>query len=148
MIVYLDSSALVKRYVLERGTDVVRKAVAGSDMAGMAEISRAEVSAALAKAVRMEILEAGEASACRRAAHEDWRDLARIQVTEAVAARADDLAWELGLRGYDAVQLACAESWREGLGTGITLATFDRQLWDAARLRGFTVVPEAFEPPR
>jgi hypothetical protein len=31
-----------------------------------------------------------------------------VQATEVLVARADELAWELGLRGYEAVHLASA----------------------------------------
>jgi hypothetical protein len=37
-----------------------------------------------------------------------WRDVSRIEVTPALAARAGDLAEEHGLRGYDAVHLSSA----------------------------------------
>jgi predicted nucleic acid-binding protein len=65
-----------------------------------------------------------------------------VQATETLVARADGLAWELGLRGYDAVHLASALSWQEGLGAEVTLATFDRRLWEAAGGRGLRPLPE------
>ena len=51
MILYLDASALVKRYVDEPGSPDVREAIARAEVAGTALISRAEVAAALARAV-------------------------------------------------------------------------------------------------
>jgi hypothetical protein len=65
------------------------------------------------------------------------------------------LAWEHGLRGYDAVQLASALSWQESVGEEIVLATFDQQLWEAAKRTGLKAWPdqlpgatsEAEEPP-
>jgi hypothetical protein len=56
--------------------------------------------------------------------------------------RAEALAWDHGLRGYDAVQLASAHIWQESLGTEIVLATFDRQLWEAAPNVGLKAWPE------
>jgi predicted nucleic acid-binding protein len=50
--------------------------------------------------------------------------------------RAEALAWEHGLRGYDAVHLASALTWQESVGEQIVLATFDQQLWEAASERG------------
>ncbi|MBI4477335.1 MAG: hypothetical protein HY654_09195 [Acidobacteria bacterium] len=49
----------------------------------------------------------------------------RVPVTEALVERAEALAWEHGLRGYDAVQLASALTWQESVGEEIVLATFD-----------------------
>jgi hypothetical protein len=52
------------------------------------------------------------------------------------------LAWEHGLRGYDAVQLASALTWQESVGEQIVLATFDQRLWDAAKRTGLKAWPE------
>ena len=52
MILYLDASALVKRYVAEPGSVEVNEAISRAEVTGTALISRAEVAAALAKAVR------------------------------------------------------------------------------------------------
>lgn len=52
-------------------------------------------------------------------------------------ARADQLARELGLRGYDAVHLASALVWQDGMGEQTTVATFDHRLWRAAGDGGF-----------
>jgi len=59
-----------------------------------------------------------------------------------LVARADSLAWEYGLRGYDAVHLASALLWQEALGEPVTLATFDKPLWEAAQQAGMGVWPE------
>jgi len=50
--------------------------------------------------------------------------------------------WEHGLRGYDAVQLASALSWQESVGEQIVLATFDQQLWEAAKRTGLKAWPD------
>lgn len=56
---------------------------------------------------------------------------------------ADHLAWEHGLRGYDAVHLAAALPWHEALGESVTVATYDKQLWQAAQSTGLVVWPES-----
>ena len=57
-------------------------------------------------------------------------------------ARAEALAWDAALRGYDAVQFASALTWQESVGAEISLATFDRQLRDAGKQVGMHVWPE------
>jgi predicted nucleic acid-binding protein len=42
MILYLDASALVKRYVAEAGTEAVAQAIAEADVIGTSLIIRAE----------------------------------------------------------------------------------------------------------
>ncbi len=66
----------------------------------------------------------------------------RLQVTENIVQRAADFAWSYGLRGYDAVHLFCAVVWREMIDRPVVLATYDRELWEAARRSGMEAWPE------
>jgi predicted nucleic acid-binding protein len=141
MILYLDASALVKRYVSEFGSDIVNDATDEADLVGTGVISRAEVAAALAKSVRMGALKKEEGLASLRTFRKDWLDLVRVQVTEIAIARADTLAWEHNLRGYDAVHLAMASLWQETMGEQVTMATFDRTLWNMAEKVGLAPFP-------
>jgi uncharacterized protein len=142
MIAYLDASALVKLYVSEPGTDEIRRLVEGALGVGTVTITRAEVAAALAKAARLGALPRGEAQAAGNLFRKEWKDLSRLPVTEPLLDRAAELAWEHGLRGYDAVQLAAALSWQEALEAPVTLATFDRDLWAASARLGLLAYPE------
>ncbi len=142
MILYLDASAAIKRYVIEPGTAEVHQAIEASSLVGTGLISRAEIAAALAKARRMGVLLPDEAEAALEAFRAEWPDFVRIQITEALVARADSLAWQHGLRGYDAVHLASALVWQEGMDEPVTMATFDRRLWESARQSGLAVFPE------
>jgi predicted nucleic acid-binding protein len=142
MILYLDASALVKRYVAEPGTSEVAQAIAGAEVVGTSTISRAETAAALAKAVRVGTLIREAAASALQVFRSEWMNLVRVQPTELLVARADALAWELGLRGYDAVHLASALLWKEGMGQEVTVATFDQQLWEAATQRDLIPFPD------
>ena len=141
MILYLDASALVKRYVAEPGSAEVSEAIAQAEVVGTALISRAEVAAALAKAVRVRALASGEAWNGLQVFRSEWLDLMRVQVTELAVARADAFAWEYALRGYDAVHLAAATVWQDAVGEQVTLASFDRHLWRAAEQVGLAAYP-------
>ena len=103
MICYLDSSALVKRYLTELGSIPLRQFIAEADALGTVSVSRAEVIAALAKAVRLGAITREIAEAARGIFRIDWTDLGEIDVTDALIDRACDLAWGYGLRGYDSV---------------------------------------------
>ena len=145
MILYLDASALVKRYVAEIGSADVNRLIAQAESIGTAIVSRAEVVAALAKAARLGLLSRDEAEAALQVFRAQWPDLVRLQLTEIVLAQADALAWEHALRGYDAVHLAVASFWQDSLGEPVTLATFDRQLWQAGVATRMPTWPEDFE---
>lgn len=141
MILYLDSSALVRKYVAEPGSRAVVQAIAEAQVAGTVVIARAEVAAAFAKAVRVGTLAQAEAETCLDRFRQEWPAMARIRVTEATAARADQFAWRYHLRGYDAVHLAAATLWQDALGEAVTLATFDLKLWQAAAQAGLLPYP-------
>ena len=142
MLLYLDASALVKNYVLEKFSDLVEQAISDADIVGTSIISRAEVSAAFGKAVRVGSLKRQEALRSLKSFREDWESLARIQTSEIVVSRADTLAFTRSLRGYDAVHLACALVWRETINETVSFATFDLNLWNAARLEGLELLPD------
>ena len=141
MILYLDASALVKCYATELGSAETSEAIAVAELVGTVMISRVEVAAALAKAVRVGALTPENALAGLQAFRRDWPDLVRLEVTESLVTRAEALAWEQGLRGYDAVHLAAAVFWQEVMGEPVMMATFDRQLWGAAKQVGLTPYP-------
>lgn len=141
MTLYMDASAIVKRYAREAGTEVVLAAYRDYPSVATAMISAAEVPAALAKAVRVGAMtEAGAAEAVS-AFQLHWPDHVRINLTEDLAVRAGELAWSFGLRGYDSVQLASALAYSQTRAEQVTLMTFDRQLWQAARQAGLSVLP-------
>jgi uncharacterized protein len=141
LICYIDSSALVKRYLDEPGRPAILQLVADAEAVGTAVVSRAEVVAAFSKSVRLGAVSRQDAELIRRAFQDQWQDLSRIDVSELVVERAADLAWELGLRGYDSVQLSAALTWQESLGAPLILATFDVQLWEAAAHVGMDRYP-------
>lgn len=140
-VLYLDASALVKRYIAEPGTSEVAAAIAEADAVGTSLITRAEVAAALSEAVRVQTLPKQAATSALQVFRSEWPNLVRVQATEMVIARADTLAWQLGLRGYDAVHLASALLWQESLNRSVAMAVFDLDLWQAAEERGLIPFP-------
>jgi predicted nucleic acid-binding protein len=144
MNLYLDTSALAKRYVREAGTEDVRGWVDQAERIATSLISWAEIVAALARLVRMGVLIEDEAEAVLALLRTHWPMYIRTTIDEHTIKRAGELAWTYGLRGYDAVQLASAELWQGALRQPITLVTYDRQLAEAGRRLGLAVHPETW----
>jgi uncharacterized protein len=142
MILYIDTSALVKRYINETGSVEVSRLFDLAELVGTVVLARVEMAAALARAVRQKWIEATDAESAWQDFGEHWLSFTRLTVTLALVDRASRLAWEHGLRGYDAMHLSAALIWRESLDTPVTLATYDRDLWRAAQNSGLTVWPE------
>lgn len=143
MILYLDTSALIKRYIQEPESPQVAEWIDDADAFCVSLIGRAEIAAALGRLKRMGALDEATANDTLNAFRDRWPTYVRLPVDEMTVARADELAWQHGLRGYDAVHLASAVLWREYLGEMVTLVTYDRQLWAAAQAQGLAVLPDA-----
>jgi predicted nucleic acid-binding protein len=142
VIAYFDASALVKRYLVERSSRETIALSAESELIATATVTRAEVAAAFAKAARAGLVTEDRARRAQRSFAGDWPDLVRVPATEALVERAETLAWDHGLRGYDAVQLASALTWQQSVGAEILLATFDQQLWEAVPKAGLKAWPD------
>ena len=108
---FFDSSALVKRYVVESGTQWVRNLcnpTAGHSLY-LVRIIGAEVVAALARRTRAGSLAPSTAQRVMAAFRSDFVSAYFVsELTFALVDRAMDLVQIYGLRGYDAVQLAAA----------------------------------------
>lgn len=115
--------------------------VEGATLIGTAIVSRAEVVAALAKAARMKLVPRKDAAAALQSFTSERESLVRLQMTEVLTAHAAKFAGEQGLRGYGAVHLAAAHVWQDVIGEPVGVATYDWQLWDAAKRTGLTAWP-------
>lgn len=138
-VLYLDTSALFKRYVVEPESDAVRAKLEEAAVVATAVITRTEVATALSQAQQEGRIEATEARRAEREFLEDWRHFGRVPVTEELASEAAELAWRQALRAYDAVQLAAAMRCQQifaPLGGETVLACFDKKLRRAAEAEG------------
>ena len=80
----------MKRYVEEEESPAVVARLDSATIVGTALITRVEVPAALKKAVRTGHMDPDEAEEAHRELLEDWPDLTRIRVTDALAASSGD----------------------------------------------------------
>jgi len=142
VILYLDTSALIKRYVNETGSPDVREWLRSADDKATVLITRAEMSAALNRLLRMKFLSQNDHASALAEFRADWMYYHRLPITEPLVARADALACEHNLRGYDAIHLAAALTWQDLLGLPVTVVTYDKELTEAARALGMEVLPE------
>ena len=140
MILYLDTSALVKLYAEEAGSRVVRRAVAESDLICASLISYAETRSALARKARRGEMARAAFERCRQEFERDWVRLHRLPVDETLARKAGELAEEHALCAFDALHLAAADSLQAVLGAAVTFACFDGALNEAAKVRGLELL--------
>lgn len=142
MIAYVDTSALVKLFVTEEDSEATQAMLVGVWVIGTGLITRAELGAALARGARRGLISETKALAARQRIEAVWPTWIHIAVYENLVSRAESLAWEYKLRGYDAIHLASARTWQERIEYQVVLATFVRELWEAAQAAGMAVWPE------
>ena len=143
MILYLDTSALVKRYIQEAGTDEVIGLLESAGSVGSASLTKVEMAAAFEKTVRRGWVKRQIALQAWQDFLDHWSSFTRLNTSSGTIERASSLAWKYSLRGYDAMHLASALLWQETLDTQITMATFNRDLWQVSKKAGLAVWPEA-----
>jgi predicted nucleic acid-binding protein len=142
VILYLDTSALIKRYIKETGSPEVWEWIHSAEDKATVLITRAEMSSAINRLLRMKLISGEEHTSALAVFRSDWIHFHRLPITESLVSRADTLACEHNLRGYDAIHLAAAFNWQDLLDLPVTLVTYDRELALAARALGMAVLPE------
>jgi predicted nucleic acid-binding protein len=112
-VLYLDSSALIKRYQNEQGTEALnaRLRQEARDLRSVftSVLTYAEIHAAFARRAREKLLSAEEAAAVQDEFDADWvLSIGPIELGTAVLVFVRDLVTEFPLRGADVIHLASA----------------------------------------
>lgn len=138
MIRFFDTSALVKRYVEEPGSAMVRAALRANTVA-VARVTLAETAAAVARAARLSAITVAQRDAILSRLPLDFARLQVIEIRPALVSRVSSLVTSHPLRAYDAIQLAAAITLRQA-GTAVEIWCADGDLVAAADAEGFRVV--------
>lgn len=128
-MLYLDASALVKRYIKEDGTELVLQAMQDARAWAMCRIGFVETVRAVALA--------GGRSAVKKV-ESDWLAFDVVEVDSPLAEHAAKLALSSDLRSLDALHLAAALVLPSA---DLTVATWDARLHRAAAERGLKTLP-------
>ena len=106
---FFDTSALVKRYISEIGSDWIRSLIRRDNTIFVARITSVEVVSAVMRRSREGNVTSRTAQAVRLMLHRHaGREYQTIQLTDEIIQKAEDLLRVHPLRAYDAVQLASA----------------------------------------
>ena len=132
-MIFLDTSALVKRYVDENGSRTVMAAMDADSVWLAAAIALTECEISLCQRAGRESTAAPLISALRR----EWPRFTVIPIDDTCLARAREIGCDLGTRTMDSLHLAAADR----LPPPVTFLTFDRRQAQAAAALGFRVRP-------
>ena len=140
MRLYLDTSALVKLYVEEEGSPLVRKAVDEAETIATSIVGYVEARSAFARRHREKGISLLDYRRIIRNLDSDWERYLILQTTDALIRRAGRLAEGHNLRAYDAIHLASAVILRQRLADALSFACWDSQLQASARREGLALV--------
>jgi uncharacterized protein len=136
VILYVDTSALVKLYVPEPESGVVQALMGSAQVAAVSLVAFAEARAAFARKRRERAVNPKDYRRIVREFDDDWDHYFVVDVTEPLVKRAAHLAEKHGLRGYDAIQLSSAIVLRGQSREAVNFCCFDGRLLRASRREG------------
>jgi predicted nucleic acid-binding protein len=157
-VLYVDSSALIKHYVREVGTDALNAKLSEVSVQRsevfISKLGYAEILATFARRVRENPSLKAETDLLKREFEYDWAlNLNQVELDAGVLLQIPRLVTDYPLKAADAIHLASALRLRDALKLGVRLAAAsgpvefaasDKQLKTAATAEGFPV----FDPER
>ena len=135
MKIFLDSSALAKRYIRERGSEKVEHALSEATEAAVSLIGPPEIASALCRLRRQGSISGSQYDEAKKALFQDIEDMSVCNLTIPVVVRAMGLLEKHPLRTLDALHVAGALECRTDL-----FVSSDRRQLDAASVSGLRVL--------
>jgi predicted nucleic acid-binding protein len=132
VILYLDTSSLVKLYIQEPGTEKIRDLFQKSRAVATSQVAYAEACAAFTRKFRQGDFSEQQFQQVLDNLGRDWGDYFTLDVSWQVAKLAGALARQRYLRGFDAIHLASALIIKSRLESTIIFSSADSKLEEAA----------------
>lgn len=139
MILYLDTSSLVKLYVSETESGAVKQLVEAAEVTATSRLAYVEARAAFARKRRERGVIPKDYRTVLQDFDHDWESYFIVDVSEALVKLAGQMAEKHALKGYDAVHLASAVTLRRHGDQPVSFSCFDARLSRTARREGLKV---------
>jgi predicted nucleic acid-binding protein len=136
LILYLDTSSLLKIFLIEPDSETVRRLVDPAERVISSLVAYPEARAGLARARRNGRIDDAGYDDIVAQFEVFWGECQHVDVTADVARLAGDLAERHALRGFDAIHLASAISFHDASGEALTFLAADALLLQAAAVCG------------
>jgi len=131
MVLYVDSSALMKRYVAEHDSVVADSFLASDPVRATSRLTEVEVRRNLAR-----VLNGADAVGAKRQFLEDLDAFALVAIDAAICNDSARIAEQTGCRSLDSIHIASALR----AGSQTTFLTFDVRQANVARSMGLAVI--------
>jgi len=129
---YFDTSALIKAFLVEVGTDTAQQFLLRGGVAATATITYAEMYSGFARKMREGGLSRKHYDDVCGAFESYWSACLQVELTKGILTRARDLMQRHPLRAFDAIHLASALNLKQDLGESLTIIAADERLLQAA----------------
>lgn len=141
MIIYFDTSALVKFYVKESESDRVRNLISNKNIVlASHEIAYIEIRSCFARLNREVIITDKIYETLKQEFEVDWQNYLRVKIDDPLIKRAAEFTDAFALRAYDSVHLAAAQGLALSIDTNLIFACFDQKLNRAASVLGLETI--------
>ena len=144
MILYLDTSALVKRYFKEPYSEVVVAKWQEATGIVTSSVAYAEAMASFYRKKREAGIEDARMENIVSSLRADWNSFIRIQVNDELNGYIDKAIKTHPLRGFDAIHLASAMIVFRKFKSDFLFVCFDQKLTRAAQKEGISTFPVDF----
>lgn len=141
MILYLDTSALVKRYFLEQQSDVLLSRWVQAEIVVTSSVAYAETVASFFRKKKEAAIKEEVIQQVLEAFLLDWKSFLRVEVSDELNEIVLRIVQSYAPRGFDAIHLASAVITRGSLPEDFLFACFNDRLAQAAREEKFVTFP-------
>lgn len=139
-MIYLDSSALVKRYIEEEGSDKVNALLQQEPVAAASRLAYPEILAAITRRHKAGDIETPAFERVRRIFKADWASLVVVEMRAEVFRFVDRIIERHALKGADSVHLSTALWLKEVMKEDVVFVASDMELLKAAEAEKLKIV--------
>lgn len=132
-MIYFDSSALVKRYIEEEGSDKVNALLKEGPFAVVSRLAYPEILAAITRRHKAGDIETGAFERIKNAFKADWASLGVIEMHKEVFQLIDEVIAAHGLKGADSIHLSTALWLKRATREHVVFVASDLELLKAAK---------------
>jgi predicted nucleic acid-binding protein len=138
-MIYFDSSALVKRYVEEQGSDKVNALFEEKPIATASRLAYPEILAAITRRHKAGDIETGAFERIKTAFQADWTCFVVIEIHKEVIQFIDEVIAKHALKGAGSIHLSTALWLRKATKGDIVFVASDLELLKAAKAENLRI---------
>ena len=140
MIVYLDTSSLVKLYVEEIDSEKIKNFAHNAAVVSTSKIACAEARAAFVKKQKERGFSPKDLKKIVEDFNRDWESYFVIEITDGLIRFAGDITEKYILRGFDSIHLASAIHLKNRTSSDVHFSSFDTRLNQSAEKEGIVIL--------